>query len=109
MSIWIDHIKATRKKCPELSYKEAMIEAKKTYNKNTKKTAPVVCKSSKSLSLKSKGHPKSKRKSRKTKKSPRKSKGKGRKSAKGKRRTAKYKKKVPKKFKCKLYPNAPDC
>lgn len=98
MSVWLDHVKATRKKCPGMSFKEVLMEAKKTYNKSTKTAGPVACKSSK--------------KPRKSKKSTKKAKRKRRrKTIKGRRkRTAKSKKhKVPKKFKCKLYPNAPNC
>lgn len=118
MSVWLDHIKATRKKCPELSYKEAMIEAKKTYNKSTKKAGPVVCKSSskdssetKKPSKRDRPSKKAKGKGKKSRKSKRRKTKKGKRAAKG-RRTAKSKTrkhKVPKKFKCKLYPNAPDC
>ena len=104
MSVWLDHVKATRKKCPGMSFKEVLIEAKKTYNKSTKIAVPVECKTSKK-SRKSKNlskKTKSKRRRRKTRKTV---KGKKRKSVKGKRKTHK----VPKKFKCKLYPNAPNC
>ena len=108
MSVWLDHVKATRKKCPGMSFKEVLIEAKKTYNKSTKTAGPVVCKSSSKKSTKSKkpsSRPKKakgrkSRKSRKSRKRRRTGKGKGKKTKKHK---------VPKKFKCKLYPNAPDC
>ena len=102
MSVWLDHVKATRKKCPGMSFKEVLIEAKKTYNKSTKKAGPVVCKSpSKKPSKRAKrAKGRKSRKSRKTRKSKRRRTGKGRKTKKHK---------VPKKFKCKLYPNAPDC
>jgi len=100
MSVWLDHVKATRKKCPGMSFKEVLIEAKKTYNKSTKKAGPVVCKSSS-------------KKSRKSKKSTKKAKSRRRrrrKTGKSKKTNSKTKKhKVPKKFKCKLYPNAPHC
>ena len=32
MSAWMEHVKAVRKKCPNLSFKDALKEAKKTYN-----------------------------------------------------------------------------
>ena len=110
MSVWLDHVKATRKKCPGMSFKEVLIEAKKTYNKSSKKAGPVVCKSPSKKSTKSKkpskrakkAKGKKSRKSRKTRKR--------RRTGKGRKTNSKTKKhKVPKKFKCKLYPNAPDC
>ena len=113
MSVWLDHVKETRKKCPGMSFKEVLKEAKKTYDKNTKKAGPVVCKSSsqksshtKKPSKRARSSKRAKgRKSRKTKRKKRKSlskKGKGR----GRSRTLK---KIPKRFKCKMYPNAPNC
>ena len=97
MSVWLDHVKATRKTCPGMSFKEVLKLAAKTYNKQTKKAGPVTCKKP---SIKNNPA----RKVRKTRKIKSKSgKGKSRRRAKGKTR------KVPKKFKCKLYPNAPNC
>ena len=101
MSVWLDHVKATRKNCPGMSFKEVLIQAKKTYNKSTKKAGPVECKTSKNP-RKLKGLSKKTKRRRRRRKS---AKGKKRRSVKGKRKT----RKVPKKFKCKLYPNAPEC
>ena len=100
MSVWLDHVKATRKNCPGMSFKEVLKVAAKTYNKQTKKAGPVTCKK-----------PSLKKKSRKVRKTRKSRKGKSRKSrgkGKGKSRSRKTRK-VPNKFKCKLYPNAPNC
>lgn len=89
MSVWLNHVKETRKKCPGMSFKEVLKEAKKTYNKKTKTAGPVVCaKKGKSVKRKSKRVRRRKSKSRK-----------------GRRKTSK----LSRNFKCKMFPNAPYC
>lgn len=106
MSVWLDHVKETRKKCPGMPFKDVLKEAKKTYDKKTKTAGPVVCKSTKSTKSKSKRPKRSTKKKRKRK---RKTMGKGR-GRKGKAKTLKKtSRKIPKKFKCKMFPNAPNC
>tara|TARA_Y100001980_G_C14536984_1_gene313862 strand:+ start:1423 stop:1740 length:318 start_codon:yes stop_codon:yes gene_type:complete len=105
MSVWLDHVKETRKNCPGMSFKEVLKAAKKTYNKASKTAGPVSCKpSSKKKSASRKGR--ALKKTRRTKKVRRK-KGKSGKGRKTKKKSLKNK--LPKKFKCKMYPNAPEC
>ena len=105
MSIWFDHIKAVRKKCPNLSFKEALIEAKKTYNKISKTTKPIKnCKTSskfKKVSRKSK-------KTRKLKSRTGMRRIASRRSVRGKKPRNIYGK-LSKKFKCINYPKAKGC
>ena len=111
MSVWLDHVKETRKKCPGMSFKEVLKEAKKTYDKNTKKAGPVVCKSSSQKSTDKKkpskrARPSKRAKGRKSRKTKRKKRKSVSKRGRGRSKTFK---KIPKRFKCKMYPNAPNC
>jgi len=113
MSVWMDHVKEVRKKCPGMSFKHVLQEAKKTYNKKTQTASDVTSCSNhmkrKGLSKKRKGRGKTmkSRKGRgKTMKS-RKGRGKTMKSKKGRGKTMKHK--VPKGFRCKAYPNGRGC
>jgi hypothetical protein len=106
MSVWMDHVKEVRKKCPGMSFKHVLQEAKKTYNKKTQ-TTKAVTSCSNHTKNKKEGSVKRK-KSSKRKKSLRTRKGKGRgKSRKGRGKTMKHK--VPKGFRCKAYPNGRGC
>ena len=109
MNKWLMHVKETKKKCPNMSLKEVLKAAKKTYNKETKTASPV--KSCNKTTTLNKGKSRKSRKSRKSKKrkvrkQTRSRKGKSRKRrGKGKSR----KMKVSKRALCSVYPNAPGC
>ena len=101
MSVWSEHVKNVQKKCPNLSFKEVLQEAKKTYNKSSKSTKPIKsCKES----SKNKGSGKT-RKRRMTKRR----KTMGKKRIGKKKQTKSVYKHLSKKFKCINYPKARGC
>lgn len=104
MTAWMEHVKAVRKKCPNLSFKDALKEAKKTYNKGTSSSkGEIVC-------PKKSSRPKKSTKRRTRRKSRRKSRGKSRRKTRGKSRGSKSRRlKVSKKARCSVFKNAPGC
>lgn len=101
MSVWSEHVKIVQKKCPNLSFKEVLQEAKKTYSKTSKSAKPIkYCKTN------SKN-----RRSKTTKKRfmPKGRKTMGKKRNTGKNKTKSVYKDLSKKFKCINYPRAKGC
>jgi len=54
MTSWQDHVKKFREKYPDLSFKEALIGASKTYKKNTTKTKHNKTRKKKEITVKPK-------------------------------------------------------
>ena len=106
MTVWMEHVKSVRKKCPNISFKEALTEAKKTYNKGTSSSKGEIVCPKKSNQPKISGRPKKSRR-----KSRGKSRGKSRRRTRGRSRgrSKSRRLKVSKKARCGVFGNGPGC